>query len=461
MKQFLRLLGFLFMGSWTIAFGFSDCAVSSELSSTHDAMAFCDEMKEDDEQVNGTCSTSIESEEYFQSLRDSCEAGDFLYGDSYEASCALKGTGLFLGKAVEYDGDTDTLQLTWVLDPLMLDVTQDVAVSFRYRSKDTRTANLWNGDDSFVAVRFEASGNNASNTWCTTGKYNIVPARVGGRQWAIVLSAVGFGDEIFVEGAFVAFNSSQSEKTQDFFLQNTCSDGTTLGECDPMNSPEICSCISDLKKEKSFLLIAIPIALFPIGLCLACSAAQKKKCCKHEISCDNSSSSKPRGACEEKPQDVNAFMKHVQLSDLLAESISREHFRSYLERNFAPESLLFYENIETFQTCNDDAWRQEEAKTMLERFVAPDAPFKVPLSQSTQQTLCTPIPCFSKTFFDEAKAETYAYMQINFLEHFLDYRCKQTLTPRRRFSDDNSTDERFPTSDSAPVVLEFDTLQRV
>jgi hypothetical protein len=122
------------------------------------------------------------------------------------------------------------------------------------------------------------------------------------------------------------------------------------------------------------------------------------------------------------PSPLSAFVDQgrVQLINVLRDPANRATFNAFVKDNFPSEPLLFYESIETYQMSADRRWRSAEAAAMIARYVGDGAPYRVELSPALVAQLQA-ASAFPRTLFDEAKVEVYNWMQVNYLEAYIDH----------------------------------------
>jgi hypothetical protein len=133
-----------------------------------------------------------------------------------------------------------------------------------------------------------------------------------------------------------------------------------------------------------------------------------------------SSPSSPPPRIDPSPLSATADQDRVQLINVLRDPANRATFNAFVKDNFPSEPLLFYESIETYQMSADRRWRSAEAAAMISRYVGEGAPYRVQLSPALVAQLQT-ASTFPRTLFDEAKVEVYNWMQVNYLEAYIDH----------------------------------------
>jgi len=488
----MKFTAVAFVGMWSLVLGAKSCASSSESLSNEETQTLCAKLLDGQPQescsigdsflstLNRVCITEYNDEELYgvdedadpDSYKDETYTNEIITLEGgYIAECDIASGGPFLSRSIYLDGDSDSVTAEWVLDSSIVDVSKAVNVQVRY-SSDLATSIYFHSDTgssytSQVAVDLIAS--NYSNKYCTSSYVSIIPTpRIvsGKKEHVIIAVANAISDtDVSFEGLIMSYQPVSSSATVSTTYENyECAGGrSALAECIPTEDDSNCSCSGDEEESKFKAIYAIlPVAILGVIALLVGLVAYRMRVIRNvdetSDSGDSTTSYLPRATLFHKrtkelrletPEDTD--MHHIQLDDLLRDPNERRQFTAYLEVNGTLEPILFYESIEMYQACEDKLWRQRESRNMVARFVAPLAPYKVELTQASQDALCnaksSPI-----NLFDDAKAQIYAYMQINFLEGFLNYRNNGSLTPRRQ-SPCNSIDEfNITTSDHSPPV---------
>jgi len=106
------------------------------------------------------------------------------------------------------------------------------------------------------------------------------------------------------------------------------------------------------------------------------------------------------------------------LSEVLRSATLRHHFRQFLRERHASESLLFYESIEMYQNIHNEKWRTRAGEGLVAKFIVDEAAMQVNLGSVARNKLMKCVR-FDDNTFDEAKAEAYDLLKMNFFAPFV------------------------------------------
>jgi len=106
------------------------------------------------------------------------------------------------------------------------------------------------------------------------------------------------------------------------------------------------------------------------------------------------------------------------LGEVLQNPIQRHKFREYLKEMHAVESLLFYESVELYAKIEDPKWSKTAALDIVKKFISPNGAYEINISSATREALMTNKK-WARNAFDEAKAEAYLLLKMNFFAAFL------------------------------------------
>jgi hypothetical protein len=90
--------------------------------------------------------------------------------------------------------------------------------------------------------------------------------------------------------------------------------------------------------------------------------------------------------------NVNKIISKYDINDVFSKVIVYKHFKEYLKSVFSEETLLFYEEIQSFKHLSDGVERYKKANEIIESYVVTKAEKEVNLTSKEKKTLLdTPI----------------------------------------------------------------------
>jgi len=450
-RNMVKALVFACIGSYGLVNGLQRCSSATDHAEPQLTEDACMNIMQ-----SPSCEVQRKSN-YLEQLTETCsEDGGFIAG------CSMKkkrgAAGAVLGHHVEFNVATNEIEAHWELNKYVVDVNNQVEVAFRYFAQEAVTLILYTSDTEDTPLQFEINGNASVETdWCTSASISLFPVEEQSNgKFYVKLKVPAAGPEsIVIDALFIKFESLVSDDSSGNALTNGNCHDRPIDECDPEVDKQ-CACLAHhssmvehVPHHLRFLIlpVTILILLLPLlGLCVircwakrvwkqeeGLEASKKKETGRRKLSeISHKELSRPESKKEESrpnPAESLASAKDNDLNELdqvLSSPASRKEFSSFLQSNFGCESFIFFESIEMYEAITDRSCRETEAKEMLDRFVAPGAPYAVPLSSKVQRKLLT-ARSFSRNLFTDAKLEVRTLMQERFLPSFIVQRGSTAL----------------------------------
>lgn len=430
------------VGTWSLVFGLQNCAVVLDHGGRDDASAnICDELATQVRGVSSMVCSESEEEEVLRDLGIMCSGRG-----GYEASCSVRPSSESASKkdavaarVVSYDTSAMTLINKWQLNPMTVDTTKPLTVSFRFKSEDPVTFDV-NGVQVWVG--------STHGRLCTSPSVTIPSLSKPSFEIELTAAGISSSDSLVVDGIYVSYAPIAEQNSDPVVAFGACSGSTSLSDHCEKNSQE-CYCLQE-RDDRNWLAV-IPLVALMISVPIQCWFVRRWR--RRLIREDWEENELGYDADHSRPHQQTKNVPHIQpikvdldwseepqqnspgsgrslprqLHDVLRDPDSQLAFRQFLQRKNAAEYLLFYESVALYEDSIDRQWRKEEAGKMIHRFVKNDAPYRINLQHSTQQQLMQATH-FPQDLFAAAKMEVYDLMQIQFLGAFL--QTAQALSPR-------------------------------
>jgi len=361
------------------------------------------------EYSKGLC--TVDNAEFFPKNIKACDS-------EYSASCTLEPPASHLNRSsIEYKLASmgDQALATWTMSSSVVEQNQSVGISIQYTSTEATAVKL-HGGGAYKIVSLDAT-----NGVCVSNSIlvDIEMTKAGQVQVQLIYNPI----QAQVHGIVMLYKVENSE-TYLNVVQNSCS--KNVSNCDVLDGSENCSC--DLYAKSGLVLSTLlPLAMLMVLMVVAIYLCLRNNQVKRDLYPDtkeNSISEKPSldtidngSASFTVSSRIPSSPRH-QLSAMLNDPEERIQFFEFLKASDSIENFLFYESAEVFEQCNDRAWRQEEAQSILNKFIREDALYKVALSPKVRSKLCS-LVYFDEKSFQDAKAEIYNYMQIEYMPCYL------------------------------------------
>ena len=133
--------------------------------------------------------------------------------------------------------------------------------------------------------------------------------------------------------------------------------------------------------------------------------------------------------------DRAVVVEHLTLEDVKADEALSQEFSEFVETVGGLESILFYENIEIFETVQDAAYRNHIGRKLVALFMRPSAKYRVEMPQHVKSRFLYKADThqdFAPDAFSQVKALLRNVIETNLIIPFQQSKEEARKHARRR-----------------------------